>query len=30
MRIRAATDLPDSSRKIRPIWASSTVGKAQL
>jgi len=30
MRIRAATDRPDSSRKIRPIWASSIVGKAQL
>ena len=29
MRIRVATDRPDSSRKIRPISASSTTGKDQ-
>ena len=27
MRISVATDRPDSSRKIRPIRASSTIGK---
>ena len=29
LRIREATDRPDSSRKIRPISASSTMGKDQ-
>jgi hypothetical protein len=29
MRIKVATDRPDSSRKIRPISASSTTGKDQ-
>ena len=28
MRIRVATDRPDSSRKIRAIKASSTIGKS--